>query len=154
MGLFGPSKKEQELLSEFVMLKKQIDTLNAEIVILKEKNNSLQLENEKLKKNYYFLLSTFCKKEEQPDSILSLNDNSDFVDPMLEQAIDTVIKTGYASTSLIQRKLKVGYARAGRIMDTMEQMGIVGPHEGSKSRRVLLNSQQNIERKLNILLQK
>ena len=68
---------------------------------------------------------------------------------MLEQAIDIVVNAGQASTSLLQRKLKVGYARAGRMIDTMEQMGIVGPHEGSKSRKVLITPQQNMERKLN-----
>ncbi len=77
------------------------------------------------------------------------DDDFDDADPMLEQAIDIVVNAGQASTSLLQRKLKVGYARAGRIVDTMEQMGIVGPHEGSKSRKVLLTPQQNVERKIN-----
>ena len=77
------------------------------------------------------------------------DDDFDDADPMLEQAIDIVVNAGQASTSLLQRKLKVGYARAGRIVDTMEQMGIVGPHEGSKSRKVLITPQQNIERKIN-----
>ena len=76
-------------------------------------------------------------------------DDFDDADPMLEQAIDIVVNAGQASTSLLQRKLKVGYARAGRIVDTMEQMGIVGPHEGSKSRKVLITPQQNMERKIN-----
>ncbi len=77
------------------------------------------------------------------------DEDFDDADPMLEQAIDIVVNAGQASTSLLQRKLKVGYARAGRMIDTMEQMGIVGPHEGSKSRKVLLTPQQNIERKIN-----
>ena len=84
-----------------------------------------------------------------PKSGGSDDDSFDDVDPMLEQAIDIVVNAGQASTSLLQRKLKVGYARAGRMIDTMEQMGIVGPHEGSKSRKVLITPQQNMERKLN-----
>lgn len=64
-------------------------------------------------------------------------------DPMLNDAIKCVIDAGQASTSLLQRKLRLGYARAARIIDQMEDMGIVGPYEGaSKSRKVLLTSQQ------------
>ncbi len=69
-------------------------------------------------------------------------------DPMLEDAIKAVIDAGQASASLLQRRLRVGYARAGRLIDIMEQMGIVGPHEGSKSRKVLLTEQDWIERKI------
>ena len=59
-------------------------------------------------------------------------------DELLPDAIEVVLSEGQASVSQIQRKLKVGYARAGRIIDTLETMGIVGPHEGSKPRRVLV----------------
>lgn len=69
-------------------------------------------------------------------------------DPMLEDAIKLVVEAGQASTSLLQRRLRLGYARAGRLIDTMEQMGIVGPHEGSKSRKVLLTYEQWLERKV------
>ena len=75
-------------------------------------------------------------------------DDIDDSDPMLEDAIKAVVELGQASTSLLQRKLRVGYARAGRLIDTMEQMGIVGPHEGSKSRKVLITQQEYIERKI------
>lgn len=70
-------------------------------------------------------------------------------DPMLSQAIETVVEAGMASTSLLQRKLRLGYARAGRIIDEMEQRGIVGPHEGSKPRQVLITRQQWLEMNLN-----
>lgn len=64
-------------------------------------------------------------------------------DPMLNDAVKCIIESGQASTSLLQRKLRLGYARAARIIDQMEDMGIVGPYEGaSKSRKVLLTSQQ------------
>ena len=67
-------------------------------------------------------------------------------DELLSQAIETVVEAGMASTTMIQRRLRVGYARAGRLMDEMEQRGIIGPHEGSKPRQVMITRQQWLER--------
>ncbi len=75
------------------------------------------------------------------------DDEGDTDDPMLNQAIDTVIEIGQASTSLLQRKLKLGYARAARLVDIMEERGIVGPYEGSKPRQVLLTKEAWLEKK-------
>ena len=69
-------------------------------------------------------------------------------DDMLDAAIDCVIEMGQASTSLLQRKLKLGYARAARIIDQMEERGIVGPFEGSKPRQVLISKEQWLEKQL------
>ncbi len=66
-------------------------------------------------------------------------------DPMLRDAIKCVVENGMASTSLLQRKLKLGYARAARIVDEMEQRGVVGPYEGSKPRKVLITMDQLME---------
>jgi len=63
-------------------------------------------------------------------------------DELLPQAIELVVEAGQASVSLIQRKFKVGYARAARIIDQMEERGIVGGYEGSKPRQVLITRQQ------------
>ena len=71
-------------------------------------------------------------------------DSSD-EDEMLPQAIEVVVEAGQASTSLLQRKLKLGYARAARIIDQLESRGIVGPFEGAKPRQVLVTRQQWIE---------
>lgn len=68
---------------------------------------------------------------------------------MLNEAIEAVIDAGQASTSMLQRKLKVGYARAGRLIDEMEKRGIVGPFEGSKPRQVLMTRQQYLEMTMN-----
>ena len=68
-------------------------------------------------------------------------------DSMFEAAVDVVVDAGQAATSLLQRKLKLGYARAARIVDEMEQRGIVGPSEGSKPRKVLISKQQWMEMK-------
>ncbi len=66
-------------------------------------------------------------------------------DPLLNDAILCVIEMGQASTSLLQRKLKLGYARAARIVDEMEARGVVGPYEGSKPRKVLITKDQFME---------
>lgn len=71
------------------------------------------------------------------------------IDPVMKEAVKCVVEAGQASTSMLQRKLRVGYARAGRLIDEMEQMGIVGPHEGSKPRQVLMNYQQFLEMSMN-----
>ncbi len=67
-------------------------------------------------------------------------------DPMLDEAIRVVVENGQASTSLLQRKLKLGYARAARIVDEMEERGVVGPYEGSKPRKVLITMDQLMEK--------
>ena len=69
-------------------------------------------------------------------------------DDMLDAAIECVIEMGMASTSMLQRKLKLGYARAARIIDQMEERGIVGPFEGSKPRQVLISKEQWLEKQL------
>ena len=63
-------------------------------------------------------------------------------DEMLPAAVDVIMETGQASVSMLQRRLKLGYARAARIMDEMEERGIVGPFEGSKPRQLLLSREQ------------
>ena len=59
-------------------------------------------------------------------------------DPLLEDAIEVILETGQASTSMLQRRLKLGYSRAARLVDQMEEMGVVGPFEGSKPRQILI----------------
>ncbi|MBQ9939155.1 MAG: DNA translocase FtsK [Oscillospiraceae bacterium] len=78
------------------------------------------------------------------------DDGMEEEDPMLAAAIECVIEMGQASTSMLQRKLKLGYSRAGRLMDKMEERGIVGPFEGSKARAILITRQQWLEMKSNM----
>lgn len=76
------------------------------------------------------------------DKELDQKDEDDDTDPFLMDAIETVVETGQASTSFIQRRFKVGYARAGRIIDQMEERGIISGYEGSKPRQVLMSKER------------
>ena len=76
-------------------------------------------------------------------------DEDEGSDPMFKQAVEVVIDAGQASTSLLQRRCKLGYARAARIMDEMEQKGVIGPYEGAKPRAVLISRQQWLEMQMN-----
>lgn len=79
----------------------------------------------------------------------SVDDNADGSaeeDAMLNEAIHAVVEQGQASTSFLQRKLKLGYSRAARIMDQMEAKGVIGPYEGSKPRQILISMAELMER--------
>lgn len=71
------------------------------------------------------------------------------LDALFEKAVDVVLETGTASTSFLQRKLSVGYARGAKIMDQLQEKGIIGPANGSKPREILINRQQWIEMQAN-----
>ncbi len=77
------------------------------------------------------------------------NGDLDVTDDKLDEAIDVVFANGGASTSALQRRLNVGYGRAARLIDMMEQMGIVGAPEGNKPRQLLMSKEAWYERKLN-----
>ena len=82
------------------------------------------------------------------DKELDSQDEEDDTDPLLMDAIDVVVETGQASTSFIQRRFKVGYARAGRIIDQMEERGIISGFQGSKPREVLMSKERWAELKM------
>ena len=82
------------------------------------------------------------EKANSTDKDLEREDVDDDTDPFLMDAIATVVETGQASTSFIQRRFKVGYARAGRIIDQMEERGIISGYEGSKPRQVLMSKER------------
>ena len=75
------------------------------------------------------------------------NDDSGEEDSLMPQAVGIVVEAGYASVSLIQRRMNVGYPRAARLIDHMQEKGFVGPFEGSKPRKVLISMTQWLEYK-------
>lgn len=103
------------------------------------------------------LLLDFIKKQGEPEineEIISFTEESsnmesnsagesqEFVDELLQDAINMVFETGQASVSMLQRKFRIGYTRAGRLVDTMEKMKIIGPNIGSKPREILMTREQ------------
>lgn len=84
----------------------------------------------------------FGKQNEIINEIEKSPKQNEDVDEFLEQAVEMVVNDGQASASYIQRKFKVGYARAARIIDQLEERGIVGGHEGSKPRKVLISKEE------------
>ena len=69
----------------------------------------------------------------------------DDYDELLPAAIEVVVETGMASVSMLQRRLKLGYSRAARLVDQMEEKGIVGPSEGAKPRQILITKEQWVQ---------
>lgn len=88
------------------------------------------------------------EKSGEPEKAAVEDEEEDDTDPLLDEAIDLVVETGQASTSFIQRRFKVGYARAGRIIDQMEQRGIISGYQGSKPREVLMSKERWQELKM------
>ena len=76
------------------------------------------------------------------------NDPGDDEDELIEEAIDVIMDCRQASTSMLQRRLKLGYSRAARIIDQIEERGIIGPSEGSKPRQILISREDWQEMKL------
>jgi len=76
-------------------------------------------------------------KRNQSQTMFGSNGNDEDSDPLLEAAMEEIIRAGKASASLLQRRLKVGYARAARLLDLLEQEGMIGPGDGAKPREVL-----------------
>ncbi len=87
----------------------------------------------------YFLPSIYDKKKGSSAGLFA------DVDPMFEEAAKVIVRHQQGSVSLLQRKLKLGYSRAARIVDQLEDAGIVGPNDGSKARRVLVENEEQLE---------
>ena len=94
------------------------------------------------------ILETIENSQKTEKELVQEQAEDDETDPFLMDAIDAVVEQGTASTSFIQRKFKVGYARAGRIIDQMEERGIISGYQGSKPREVLITKERLEELKM------
>ena len=120
----------------------RIIRLHCSFVSLPEINRLIKFVKDQGKPTYdeeiiHVLKRPASQVEEQPDE----------KDPMFEKAVELVLHTGQASASYLQRKLKLGYARAARIIDQMEMEGIVGPSEGSKPREIMVSREAYMRKK-------
>ncbi len=113
---------EEEVENVVSFIKSQAQTTYNEETIKEIENKAAEAENAKNK--------------------FASDDEDDDYDPVLNDAIEVVVTAGGASTTMLQKKLKLGYARASRVMDQLEEKGIVGPAEGAKPRAVLITQQQ------------
>ena len=94
------------------------------------------------------ILETIENNNKTEKELVQEQAEDDETDPFLMDAIDAVVEQGQASTSFIQRRFKVGYARAGRIIDQMEERGIISGYQGSKPREVLITKERLDELKM------
>ena len=99
------------------------------------------------------ILETIENSNKTEKELMQEQAEDDETDPFLMDAIDAVVEQGTASTSFIQRRFKVGYARAGRIIDQMEERGIISGYQGSKPREVLITKERLEELKMGTNLQ-
>ena len=97
-----------------------------------------------------YMLPEFVGEEGESPGAVDLSDR----DPMFDESARLIVRHQQGSTSLIQRKMKLGYNRAGRIIDQLEAAGIVGPFEGSKAREVLVQDEAVLEQLLNEINEK
>jgi S-DNA-T family DNA segregation ATPase FtsK/SpoIIIE len=82
-----------------------------------------------------YLFDVYSDEDEE---VQFLGIRLDKKDPLFDRAVEIVRRKGYASASLLQRELEIGYPRAGKLIDQLEKAGIIGPAEGNKPRKVLL----------------
>jgi S-DNA-T family DNA segregation ATPase FtsK/SpoIIIE len=95
-----------------------------------------------------FLLPEYVDEKDQESRDFDLNDR----DPLFEEAARLIVANQMGSTSLIQRRMKLGYNRAGRLMDQLESAGVVGPNQGSKAREVLIKTDADLQRLLDEMI--
>jgi S-DNA-T family DNA segregation ATPase FtsK/SpoIIIE len=91
-----------------------------------------------------FLLPEYIEERDADGKEFDLTDK----DPLFEEAARLIVQNQVGSTSLIQRRMKLGYNRAGRLMDQLEFAGVVGPSQGSKARDVLIKSEMELDQYL------
>ena len=134
-------KQNLEILKEiYKTIGKNLEEINEEKIVSFIKSNGTAIYSEDILES--------IENNNKSDKELTESTEDDDTDPFLMDAIQTVVETGQASTSFIQRKFKVGYARAGRIIDQMEERGVISGYQGSKPREVLMSLEKLNELKM------
>ena len=148
--LFDPlgAPKAQRIQGCFVS-----DTEVESVVEALKKNNPSEYNKEILKQIEQAALAQQQKGKKDGTSLSSSGsgmtaESEAADDEMFDRAVEVVIESGQASTSMLQRRVGLGYARAARLIDYMEQRGIVGPYQGSKPRKVLMTKEEWLEAKM------
>ena len=129
------SDREIERVIEFI--KSQYEASYDETII-----ENIQREQEKVTANLEGL-------SQSDDDEPVLRSGSDTKDELFYQAVEMVLDNGQASVAMFQRRFKVGYQRAARLIDQMEERKIIGPYEGTKPRQVLISRQEFLEMQMN-----
>lgn len=138
------SPKPRRIQSPYISeneIKKVINWITDANLVIKETANTEEgyIEEEANTEEENSLMAELTKSSESPETQMDSFYSKE--DPMYEEAKRTVISSKKASTSLLQRRLGIGYARAARLMDILEERGIVGPQEGAKPREVYLSEE-------------
>ncbi len=113
-------------------------------------NKPLRVQGAFLSEKEIFKIVDYIRQQDSPhyqqsfltEESVELHSRQQERDNLLEEAVDLIMHTGHASISLIQRRFRVGYTRAARLIDEMEMIGIIGKHEGSKPRQLLMDKEQ------------
>ncbi len=138
------SPKPRRIQSPYISeneIKKVINWITDANLVIKETANTEEgyIEEEVNSEEENSLMAELTKSSESPEAQMDSFYSKE--DPMYEEAKRTVVSAKKASTSLLQRRLGIGYARAARLMDILEERGIVGPQEGAKPREVYLSEE-------------
>ena len=133
--LYSPigSGKPTRIQGSFVSDEEREDVID----FIKEHNNLEVEKNSEIED--YMLKATKDKNSASEDKSSSGDSPAGDYDEMLPQAAEVVIEMGSCSVSMLQRRIKLGYSRAARIVDQLEELGIVGPYEGAKPRSVIID---------------
>ena len=137
----------EEIHNKIIKTFKKIYSERGDEIDAKKKQTTFERYGNENYRNVDKIKETWANKtdKERADEATAGDDDTD---PFLMDAIDVVVETGQASTSFIQRRFKVGYARAGRIIDQMEERGIISGYQGSKPRQVLMSLEKLQELKM------
>ncbi len=149
--LFAPLGKTKKRVQGCLITEEEV---GAVVSFIKAHNNQVQYSEdilrqveENARKNEKNNGKASAMNVTMPEANPYGRDTEDDRDEHFYEAVDLVVEAGLASTSMLQRRLKLGYARAGRLMDQLEEYGYVGPSEGSKPRKVLISKEKWQEKK-------